>query len=324
MPSSSAMPWSTTWQDDLGRRPTTFFSEIVRCRDSLPGCYYEGRASCRNRLNLPPPRCAPVIVENARSLFETPGLLCRSSCRIGRGLWHAPRAFASASGRAFLQLHHFLPGHHGHRSPGGNGTRVSCQRDIRVHDAAVDFPVAGARGGCRGCGRSRARRFPVMGVFMSIVAELYRAARRRAASYEEQLSLRESEARFSTVFHASPISMSILRLSDGRYQDVNQAFLDLYGRPRDEVIGRTSIELGLWRTRASGRAWSACFATLEASAEVKRGFAGNPERNGSGGLSGSHRVSRRTLRVDFFPGHHGEKEGGGCPAGKRSPVSRNA
>ena len=58
--------------------------------------------------------------------------------------------------------------------------------------------------------------------------------------------LRESEDRFSTVFRASPIGIGISRLADGRFIDINDAFLDIYGYTREEIIGHCSDELNLW------------------------------------------------------------------------------
>jgi PAS domain S-box-containing protein len=65
-------------------------------------------------------------------------------------------------------------------------------------------------------------------------------ARKRA---EE--ALRESEERFASAFHTSPAAITITRIADGRFVDVNQAFLDLFEFPRDEVIDHTSTELGI-------------------------------------------------------------------------------
>jgi PAS domain S-box-containing protein len=62
--------------------------------------------------------------------------------------------------------------------------------------------------------------------------------------------LRESEARFSAAFHASPIITAIFRASDTRIVLVNDAFLNWTGHSRDEVIGRTTIELGIWESPA--------------------------------------------------------------------------
>jgi PAS domain S-box-containing protein len=62
--------------------------------------------------------------------------------------------------------------------------------------------------------------------------------------------LRESEARFSAAFHASPIITAIFRASDTRIALVNDAFLNWTGYSRDEVLGRTTVELGIWESPA--------------------------------------------------------------------------
>ncbi|MBI5688938.1 MAG: PAS domain S-box protein [Verrucomicrobia bacterium] len=61
-------------------------------------------------------------------------------------------------------------------------------------------------------------------------------------------SLRESEQRFATIFRKSPVAIGISRLADGRFLDVNEAFVRLYGYAREELIGHTSTELGLWHS----------------------------------------------------------------------------
>ncbi|HET6272935.1 MAG TPA: PAS domain S-box protein, partial [Bacteroidota bacterium] len=58
--------------------------------------------------------------------------------------------------------------------------------------------------------------------------------------------LARTEERFSKVFHASPIAIGIGRLSDGRFIDVNESFMRLMGFSREEVIGRTGVELDIW------------------------------------------------------------------------------
>jgi PAS domain S-box-containing protein len=47
-------------------------------------------------------------------------------------------------------------------------------------------------------------------------------------------------------YEESPFSMAIAALEDGRFIEINDAFLVRTGYTRDEVIGRTSDELGLW------------------------------------------------------------------------------
>ncbi len=64
---------------------------------------------------------------------------------------------------------------------------------------------------------------------------------------------RESRAYFEKSFHSSPALMAISRVEDGRINEVNPAFLRGYGFTREEVLGRTTTELGIW-TRADQRA----------------------------------------------------------------------
>jgi diguanylate cyclase (GGDEF)-like protein/PAS domain S-box-containing protein len=59
-------------------------------------------------------------------------------------------------------------------------------------------------------------------------------------------ALRESEERYRNAFVTSPDAINITRLSDGCYIDVNEGFLRLTGWTRDEVIGKTALELKVW------------------------------------------------------------------------------
>lgn len=63
---------------------------------------------------------------------------------------------------------------------------------------------------------------------------------------QAERALRESEEKFSRVFHASPIPLTITRASDERYVDVNESFLERLGYAREEIIGRSAQEIGLW------------------------------------------------------------------------------
>jgi PAS domain S-box-containing protein len=60
--------------------------------------------------------------------------------------------------------------------------------------------------------------------------------------------LRASEGRFATAFYCSPIPNAITTVAEGRYLDVNDAFVDQMGYTRDEIVGRTSLELDVWPT----------------------------------------------------------------------------
>ncbi len=58
--------------------------------------------------------------------------------------------------------------------------------------------------------------------------------------------LKESEGRLSAVVQASPIGITVSSVADGRLLDANDAALRLYGYRRDEAIGRTVAELGVY------------------------------------------------------------------------------
>ena len=59
-------------------------------------------------------------------------------------------------------------------------------------------------------------------------------------------ALRQSEARFVKAFRSNPAAMSVSTLKEGRFIEVNERYLQIMGFSRDEVLGRTSLELGVW------------------------------------------------------------------------------
>jgi PAS domain S-box-containing protein len=59
-------------------------------------------------------------------------------------------------------------------------------------------------------------------------------------------ALQESEEKFRIAFQANPEAINLNRLSDGTYLDINEGFTRLMGYSREEVIGRTSLELSIW------------------------------------------------------------------------------
>jgi PAS domain S-box-containing protein len=61
-----------------------------------------------------------------------------------------------------------------------------------------------------------------------------------------QEALLFSEDKFAKAFRSSPLRVSISTLAEGRFVEVNDTFLRDHGFTREEVIGRTSPELGLW------------------------------------------------------------------------------
>ena len=65
-----------------------------------------------------------------------------------------------------------------------------------------------------------------------------------------QHRLQESEQTLRRIFEASLDSITIKRLSDGRYLEVNNAFFDVTGYSREEALGKTADDLDLWVDRA--------------------------------------------------------------------------
>jgi diguanylate cyclase (GGDEF)-like protein/PAS domain S-box-containing protein len=68
---------------------------------------------------------------------------------------------------------------------------------------------------------------------------------------QAQEDLRASEAIYRSVFRTSLDAVSINRLSDGMFVDVNRKFLESLGYKRAEIIGKTSLELNFWVNRVA-------------------------------------------------------------------------
>jgi PAS domain S-box-containing protein len=72
-----------------------------------------------------------------------------------------------------------------------------------------------------------------------------------ARDVTEEMALHE---KFVKAFRLTPDFMSISRAADGRYVEVNDAFERFTGYSREEVMGRTSVEIGLWHDASQRRA----------------------------------------------------------------------
>ena len=89
--------------------------------------------------------------------------------------------------------------------------------------------------------------------------------------FRAQEALRISEQKFETAFRASPHAMTISSLRDGRFLDVNSSFERQSGFSREEIIGKTVLEIGLW-------ADSADFASIMADSLHRRKVIGRAVR----------------------------------------------
>jgi PAS domain S-box-containing protein len=59
-------------------------------------------------------------------------------------------------------------------------------------------------------------------------------------------ALRKSEAKFVKIFNYTPSLVTISTLPEGKIVDVNETVLRTLGYQRDEVIGRTTADFGIW------------------------------------------------------------------------------
>jgi len=59
-------------------------------------------------------------------------------------------------------------------------------------------------------------------------------------------ALREVEERFRLAFETSPDAMTISRMDDGRYVDINDGYLAMTGYRREEIVGKSAIDIGFW------------------------------------------------------------------------------
>lgn len=92
----------------------------------------------------------------------------------------------------------------------------------------------------------------IMGSFESFASQV---APRRVAAFVRNVTerkkaseaLRIAQEQLSAAFQVSPDAMSITAMSDGKLVEINQAFERATGYSREEALGKTVIELGVWR-----------------------------------------------------------------------------
>jgi PAS domain S-box-containing protein len=74
---------------------------------------------------------------------------------------------------------------------------------------------------------------------------------------DSEALLRESEQRFSRAFRASPAVITLSRMSDGKFVEVNDSFARWIGLDRDSILGHDSWELGMWlNLEARNKFWA--------------------------------------------------------------------
>lgn len=74
-----------------------------------------------------------------------------------------------------------------------------------------------------------------------------------------QQALRENEELYRTVFRTSPDAVSITRLEDGCFLDINDGYSKMFGWERNEIIGKTSVDIGIWASQTEREAFQQTF-----------------------------------------------------------------
>ena len=85
-----------------------------------------------------------------------------------------------------------------------------------------------------------------------LLAEIARRESVVAASEQVHWQLAESEAKLRKIFETSSDAITINRLSDGRYLEVNEAF-SVLGYTREEALSGSAAALGIWTDHAALR-----------------------------------------------------------------------
>jgi PAS domain S-box-containing protein len=70
-------------------------------------------------------------------------------------------------------------------------------------------------------------------------------ARDISAQKKAEEKIKESEQMFSSLFYKSPIMKAIAETPTGRYIEVNDAFADFFEQSKEEILGKTSVELNM-------------------------------------------------------------------------------
>ncbi len=62
--------------------------------------------------------------------------------------------------------------------------------------------------------------------------------------------IRKSEEKFVKTFKSTPAAMSISEIESGLFLDINDSWISMLGYSREEIVGHTSNELGIWKDKS--------------------------------------------------------------------------
>ncbi|GEM_PF-799899 len=100
-----------------------------------------------------------------------------------------------------------------------------------------------------------------------------------------ELKLKLSENRLSTIFHSSPAGICINEITEGLFIDVNEAFCDITGYTKEELIGNDPVNLNLWYNSADEKFTEKLIVEKGKISNVEVKFRKKDGRNGNAMIS---------------------------------------
>ena len=115
----------------------------------------------------------------------------------------------------------------------------------RSDDSATSSAAIQSRSPTAGCSSGTTFRSTSMGFPVGLRGSTAISRTERTAT-TNGIPRATADRTLDQVFNALPYACTIVGIADGRFLNVNEAFCQGFGFERSEVIGRTSVELGLW------------------------------------------------------------------------------
>jgi PAS domain S-box-containing protein len=212
----------TAFRIDIGGRPCTFYQlrDVTRERQSQQAVRESEQLFSKVFRGSPHPML--VVAAETGKIIEANGRFCEFMGRgreqvVGRTIRDI-RSWVDYAERdeiyAQILQHGSLHG-----------------REVRIFNHAGDIRLGRYSGELLDLGGRKC----VVSVFEDLT-DLKRA----------EQALTASEDKFSKAFRATPDAISISTLAEGRFLELNEGFTRMVGWTREEVLGRSSIDLGIW------------------------------------------------------------------------------
>ncbi len=197
------------------------FAVDVTERRQVESALRESEARLRTIFNSEP-ECVTLIDQQGRVMEMNPAGLAMVEADSIDGLRRRPvvDVVAPEHRAAFSQLH---------------------RRVFAGEPATLEFEIIGLRGKRSWLATNAVPLRDSSGAIYALLGIARDISRRRIA----ERALVESEERFCKAFYANALPLTITRMTDGMILDANVALTTLINRSRDEVIGQTTVALGI-------------------------------------------------------------------------------